>query len=68
MPRFVANVGEWYQFSLGLPYISSNMKQAGFNVFTLNLDNEADDVVDLLRGEIDNTILMPFLRKQLGYK
>jgi radical SAM superfamily enzyme YgiQ (UPF0313 family) len=52
MPRFVDKVGEWYPFPLGLPYISSSMKAAGFNVFTLNLNNEAGSVEDLLRDAI----------------
>lgn len=26
MPRFVDTVGEWYQFPLGIPYVSSSMK------------------------------------------
>jgi radical SAM superfamily enzyme YgiQ (UPF0313 family) len=51
MPRFVDKIGEWYQFPLGLPYVSSSMKAAGFNVFTLNLNNE-DDVEEALRRKI----------------
>lgn len=52
MPRFVSKVGEWYQFPLGLPYISASMKSAGFNVFTLNLNNEDGDIKYLLQNEI----------------
>ena len=40
VPRIVNAVGDWYQFPLGIAYISASLKQANFNVFTLNLNNE----------------------------
>ena len=43
MPRFVDRVGEWYHFPLGIPYISSCLKTAGFNVYTLNMNSEEGD-------------------------
>jgi radical SAM superfamily enzyme YgiQ (UPF0313 family) len=52
MPRFVSKVGEWYPFPLGLPYVSASMKAAGFNVFTLNLNNEYGEINSLLEYEI----------------
>ncbi len=38
MPRLVKNPQEGYQFPLGIAYVSACMKQAGLNVFTLNLN------------------------------
>ena len=43
VPRFVKK-GEFYTFPYGLAYISSSLKQAGFNVSCLNLCHEIDDV------------------------
>lgn len=43
MPRFVDRVGEWYQFPLGIPYVSACLKTAGFNVYTLNMNSEEGD-------------------------
>ncbi len=52
MPRIVNNVGDGYSFPLGLPYVSSSMKKAGFNVFTLNLNHYPGCVEDLIREKI----------------
>jgi radical SAM superfamily enzyme YgiQ (UPF0313 family) len=40
-------------FPLGIPYISSVMKQAGFNVFTLNLNHIDGDTGDIVNNEIE---------------
>jgi radical SAM superfamily enzyme YgiQ (UPF0313 family) len=48
MPRIVSKIGEWYQFPLGIAYISAALKKAGFNVHTLNLNNEHGSVADIL--------------------
>ena len=40
-------------FPLGIPYISSVMKQAGFNVFTLNLDHVDGETSDIVNSEIE---------------
>ncbi|GHT19945.1 hypothetical protein AGMMS4957_05400 [Bacteroidia bacterium] len=53
MPRFVTAVGEGYNFPLGIAYISSVMKQSGFNVFTVNLNHIHGDVKDILKTEIE---------------
>ncbi len=53
MPRFVDKIGEWYNFPLGIPYISSSLKKAGFNVFTLNLNNIEGSIEDILQREIE---------------
>lgn len=52
VPRIVNKVGEWYQFPLGIAYISSCLKQQGFNVRTLNLNNTEGEVALLLRDAI----------------
>ena len=39
MPRFVDTVGAWYHFPLGIPYVSSCMKAAGLNVYTVNMNH-----------------------------
>ncbi|MDI6839404.1 MAG: hypothetical protein QMD71_00885 [bacterium] len=39
MPRLVQSVGDGYVFPLGIAYVSSSMKKAGFNVLTLNLNH-----------------------------
>ncbi|MBM7557275.1 B12-binding domain-containing radical SAM protein [Halanaerobacter jeridensis] len=53
MPRFVNKVGEWYNFPLGLPYVSASLKKEGFNVYTLNLNNVEDPIKDILEREIE---------------
>ncbi len=53
IPRLVLNIGDGYSFPLGLPYISSSMKKAGFNVTTLNLNHHAGDVFDILNRVIE---------------
>lgn len=53
MPRIVNKVGDGYSFPLGLPYVSSSMKKAGFNVFTLNLNHHSGNVEDLIREKIE---------------
>jgi radical SAM superfamily enzyme YgiQ (UPF0313 family) len=52
MPRIVSKIGEWYQFPLGIAYISAALKKAGFKVYTLNLNNEHGSVIDILREKI----------------
>ena len=46
VPRIVARAGDWYQPPLGLGYISAVLKQAGFSVVNLNL-NESDESTEL---------------------
>jgi len=51
MPRLVQVVGEGYQFSLGIAYISSSLKAAEYNVYTLNL-NHVEDIYGVLEQTI----------------
>ncbi len=52
MPRFVKNVGEGYYFPLGIAYISSSLKAAGFSVFTLNPNHREGSLEDVIAAEI----------------
>ena len=40
VPRFVPTPGEYYSFPLGLAYVISALKQAGHQVFGLNLNHQ----------------------------
>ncbi len=57
MPRLVKNVGESYNFPLGIAYISSSLKQAEFNVYTLNLNH--------VKGEIHSIIQQFIIEKKI---
>ena len=52
MPRLVQKVGDGYVFPLGMAYVSASLKQAGFNVFTLNLNHQKGKVIDILHEVI----------------
>lgn len=52
MPRIVNKVGDGYSFPLGLPYVSSSLKKAGFQVFTYNLNHHEGEVKDILASII----------------
>ncbi|MBF0299047.1 MAG: cobalamin-dependent protein [Oligoflexia bacterium] len=52
MPRLVKNVGDGYSFPLGIAYVSSSVKKAGFNVTALNLNHREGEIVDIIREEI----------------
>lgn len=53
MPRIVNKIGDGYSFPLGLPYISSAIKKAGFNVYTYNLNHHEGLVDDLVKEQIE---------------
>ena len=52
MPRIVNKIGDGYSFPLGLPYVSSAIKNAGFQVYTYNLNHHEGKVEDLLKEQI----------------
>ncbi len=52
MPRLVQNIGDGYSFPLGITYISSSMKKAGYNVAALNLNHRNGDVYEIIKKEI----------------
>lgn len=52
MPRIVNKIGDGYSFPLGLPYVSSALKNAGFQIYTYNLNHHEGDVETLLKEQI----------------
>lgn len=52
VPRIVNRVGEYYQFPLGIAYISSALREAGFLVHAVNLNHVDGLVRDILADEI----------------
>lgn len=57
MPRLIQSVGDGYVFPLGIAYVSSSMKKAGFNVVTLNLNHREGDVFEIIKSTMkDNNI------------
>lgn len=53
MPRLLQNIGDGYSFPLGIAYISSSMKEAGYNVTTINLNHRNGDVYEIIEKEIE---------------
>ena len=53
MPRLVRDIGDGYTFPLGISYISSSMKKAGYNVIALNLNHRDGKVFDIIKKEIE---------------
>jgi len=52
MPRLVQSAGDGYVFPLGIAYVSSSMKNAGFTVFTVNLNHREGDVEEVIESII----------------
>lgn len=53
MPRIVNQIGDWYQFPLGIAYISSSLKNAGLNIYTLNLNHKSESTINILKEYIE---------------
>lgn len=53
IPRVIPNPSYWYQFPLGVAYISASLKKSGFATYTLNLNNREGKVGDVIRKVID---------------
>lgn len=53
MPRLLQNIGDGYSFPLGIAYISSSIKEAGYNVTTINLNHRNGDVYEIIEKEIE---------------
>lgn len=54
IPRITTNIGDWYQFPLGIAYISSSLKRAGCNIYTLNPNHMEGSIYDILKDVIIN--------------
>ncbi|MCU7886258.1 MAG: B12-binding domain-containing radical SAM protein [Candidatus Thiodiazotropha sp. (ex Lucinoma annulata)] len=52
VPKIVSSVGHWYQPPLGLAYISAALKEAGFDLYGVNLNNEEVSVHAALEAYI----------------
>jgi len=52
VPRLVATPGDYYSFPLGLAYITSALRQAGHQVFGLNLNHRSGEVDELVVAAI----------------
>jgi anaerobic magnesium-protoporphyrin IX monomethyl ester cyclase len=52
VPRIVNRVGDWYQFPLGIAYVSASLRKAGFALHTVNLNNAAGSVHDIFAHAI----------------
>lgn len=53
VPRIVNRVGDWYQFPMGIAYISSSLHKEGFHLFKLNLNSIDGNVYDILKDIIE---------------
>lgn len=53
VPRFVEKPGDFYEFPLGLCYISSSLKKAGFEVDGLNLNLTSGSVTDAVYAAVN---------------
>lgn len=52
IPKYVAKVGLYYEFPLGLAYISSALKSKGFNVFCINLNHQSEPLPMAIKNAI----------------
>ena len=53
MPRLVQKIGDGYSFPLGIAYISSSLKKAGYKIITLNFNHRDGEVLDIIKREIE---------------
>ena len=52
MPKIAVKIGVKYSFPIGIAYVSSVMKQSGFNVKTLNPNHSEESIDKILAREI----------------
>ncbi len=55
VPRFISKTGQYYDFPLGLAYISSALKQSGHEVHCLNLNHISDSPHEAIRQAVGKT-------------
>lgn len=53
VPRIVNRVGDWYQFPMGIAYVSSSLQKESFKLFKLNLNNMDGNIHDILKDVIE---------------
>ena len=68
IPRLVQKIGDGYSFPLGIAYISSSMKKAGYNVFTLNLNDIEGEVSEIVKGDIYKNAINVLARGGLSFQ
>lgn len=52
----IARKGEFYEFPLGMAYVTAAIKQLGFSVRILDLCHYDEDLTGVIRGELDSSI------------
>jgi len=57
MPNFTGNQTGFYFFPLGIAYISSSLKKAGLNTFTLNLNHSGSNIEDCIKNNAIDVLL-----------
>jgi radical SAM superfamily enzyme YgiQ (UPF0313 family) len=68
MPRIINKIGDGYSFPLGLPYISSSLKNAKFQIFTYNLNHHEGKIEDLLKTQIETNKIDVVLTGGLSFQ
>lgn len=53
MPRLIDDINEWYIMPLGVMYVSSSVKAAGIQLYTLNLNHEEGTIENVLKKYIE---------------
>jgi len=51
-PRYINQMGEYYEFPLGMAYVSASLKKAGFNVVCINTNHYDKDLLKLLKPHL----------------
>jgi len=53
MPRLVSQENDGYAFPLGIVYVSSALKRAGFNIHTINLNHRSGNIYTILKNKLE---------------
>ena len=53
MPQITKDSTQWYQFPIGIAYISSSLKAAGYDVINLNLNYKQQEIGELIKETIE---------------
>jgi anaerobic magnesium-protoporphyrin IX monomethyl ester cyclase len=68
MPRLIQDIGDGYSFTLGIVYISSSMKKAGYNVTAINLNHHQGAVDEIIKREIESNKIDVLATGGLSYQ